>query len=64
MLSSTKRRQVTISLPAVYHRRRVLACLPRRIGFTECHLGGGEKKSTQLLTVPAETNAQRQKITE
>lgn len=37
MLGSTKRRQVTISAPAVDHRRRVLAGLPRRIGFTECH---------------------------
>jgi len=37
MLGSTKQRQVTIGPPAVDHRRGVLAGLPRRLGFTECH---------------------------
>lgn len=37
MLGSTQRSQVTIGPPAVDHWCGVLACLPRGLGFTECH---------------------------
>jgi hypothetical protein len=58
MLGSTQRSQVTIGPPAVDHWCGVLACLPRGLGFTECHLWKeGEQKNQHILTAhPARTH--------